>query len=123
MPVVVFASNLTLSHLAGSIAKIQTDPVPLNGYDRASSIGIVHSMVSASGAGGFLDCYAQVSNRRGGPFVNAGVDNHFVGPGVDSVVGNVAGAFLRFEFQFAAGGVPGDFGACCFDLHVNLDKS
>ena len=44
--------------------------------------------------------------------------------GVEQVVGAANGALVRFRFQFAvSGGSTGDFGGCCFDLHVNFDHT
>ena len=122
---IAFANNQAMTAVHGTPSEITTDPVPLNGNDRASAMLNVHYIYALNGAAKVLAYKAQLSNDG-----TSWVDSTTL---VDSasavtatprpVVATVNAAFIRFVYTFTVTGVADDMGGVCFDLHVNLDHS
>jgi hypothetical protein len=121
--VVAFANNQVMSAIDGTAMVITTDPVPLNGNDRAAAMLNVHSIFAQSPATNVIAYQGQVSND-GVNWVNvtALTDNtNAVTATPRLIVATVNGAYIRFQMTFTVDGDPDDMGSVAFDLHVKLD--
>jgi hypothetical protein len=123
--VIAFANNQTIVAIGNVATEVVTDPVPLNGNDRAACISNCHQIAATAGTPR-LQYEAEVSNDGGANFepVSA-VGDTITAVGLRRVVGLVPGGLLRFRFtlDWSAGGGATDVASCCFDLHVNLDHA
>src|SRR5689334_23211768 len=121
--VIAFANNQTLVAIQTTATVVYTDPVPLNGNDRASCISDLHHLYATAGTPR-LKYQGQVSNDGGVNWVDiSSCTDTLTAAGVRKIVATVNGALLRFAFtlDWSAGGGATDTAGCCFDLHVNLD--
>jgi len=122
--VIVFANNQHMSAdgSTGATSSIFTDPVPLNGNDRATLVLNAHYFFGGGGAANrTFSVITQVSND-GVVFVNVGAPVTITAtsdtPKPDTR--SVNGAYLRYNYQLTGqNGAPN--AEICFDLHVNLD--
>jgi hypothetical protein len=118
---VVFANNqcMAAEGSSGTATVITTDPVPLNGNDRASLILTAH-YIFGGGARTF-EVFTQLSND-GVNFLDVGASVSIVNandtPIRDTRI--VAAAFLRYRYVLTPQAATADC-HICFDLHVNLD--
>lgn len=120
--VVVFANNQTLVTTHGNTVTVFTDPVPMGSNDRLAPQSNVHSIVKTGSGTPTLIYTAQVSNDGGANFLDTSLTDTLTTAAVDSAVGTVNGALVRFKYAFSiAASSAGDMAAVCFDLHVNFD--
>jgi len=122
--VVVFANNQHMSAdgSTGATSSIFTDPVALNGNDRAAFILDAHYFFGGGGAANRSFSVATFVSNDGVRFVEVGsaVAIEEVADTPVRDVRTVNGAFLRYRFNLV--GQSGQANAeICFDLHVNLD--
>jgi len=124
--VIAFFNNQTMVATPAAPCVIFTDPVALNGNDRAACMSNVHN-IFVTGAGAIRLVYVgQVSNDGGANFTDVTLcADTLTAAGVRRVVATTVGALLRFKatLEWSAGGAAGDIASCCFDLHVNLDHA
>jgi len=121
--VIAFANNQAMTAIHGTASVITTDPVPLNGNDRASAMFNVHYIFGQGGATLNIAYQGQVSND-GVNWVNvtALTDNTgAVTATPRQIIAAVNGAYLRFVYTFTVTGSTGQVGGAAFDLHVKLD--
>jgi hypothetical protein len=122
--VIAFANNQPMTAIEGTDSIIYTDPVPLNGMDRATAFLNVHYIwdtVTSS----TITYVGEVSADGVHWYpVSAFTDNASAPTSAPQrVVGTLAGAaFLRFKFTLNTTGASG-LGGVCFDLHVELDHA
>ena len=123
--VVVFANNQTMAAdgAAGAAASvINTDPVPLNGNDRATMVLNVHYFFGGGGAvNRSFSVQPQVSND-GVVFLSTGAAITITAAGDTPLqtVRTVNGAFLRMQYTLSVTPVQPN-AHICFDHHVLLD--
>jgi len=121
--VIAFANNQTMSAMHGTSMVITTDPVPLNGNDRASAMLNVHAIFAQAAAVANIAYQGQISND-GVNWVNVSLLTDNIGaitPVPRLVVATAVGAYIRFEMTFTVTGSANNMGAVAFDLHVKLD--
>ena len=118
--VIAFANNQVMVAASGTTSTIYTDPVPLNGNDRATAHLFVESIFNADTAG--ITYTAQFSNDG-----TNWVDSTDLTDTIAAVTTapraktkSANGAFLRFKLAFAA---TGGTGGVTFDLHVLVDHA
>lgn len=119
--IVAFANNQTLvTDDSKGVVTIYTDPVPMNGNDRASAICNVHYLFG--GTSRELAWYGEMSNDGIEYAAVSGLQQTaIITEAVQTPVSaTVAGGFIRFRYEFEITGGSGT-GAVCFDLHVRLD--
>jgi hypothetical protein len=127
MSIVVFANNqcMVADGSTGNASEITTDPVPLNGLDRAALILTAHYFFGGGGSGGGrnFQVFTQVSND-GTNFLDLGAAVQITAvsdtPVRDTRACNAG--YLRYRFVLNPVAAQPDC-HICFDLHVNLDKS
>jgi hypothetical protein len=116
--VIAFANNQVMVSPDTVTNTIYTDPVPLNGNDRATAHLFVEYIFNSTAPG--VKYQRQVSND-GVNWVDVASLVDFTAPVTTvprAVVASVNGAFLRFKLTFLG---DGGVGAVNFDLHVMLD--
>lgn len=116
--VIAFANNQVMVSPDAVTNTIYTDPVPLNGNDRATAHLFVEYIFNTAVPG--VRYQGQVSNDGvNWVDVTALIDSTAAVTSVPrAITATVNGAFLRFKLTFlGSGGV----GAVNFDLHVLLD--
>lgn len=114
------ATNQSLVAAPGTTSEITTDPVRLDGKDRASAIPLVHSLVGP-GTPEF-SYFTQVSND-GTAWVDQGPSDILAGAGAGPIeVGPLNGAYFRvvFRLEADAGSTPS---SVVFDLSLNVWKT
>ena len=121
---IAFANNQTLVAIGSTAVVVFTDPVPLDGNDRASAIWNIHAIGQTAGSAA-LTYLAQVSNDGGQNWMDASaVTDTASTAGVRQDVGAVNGALLRFKYTLHnATAVGTEVSFATFDLHVNLDHA
>ncbi len=129
--IVAFANNQLMvakgnGSQGGAATVITTDPVPMNGFDRASAILNVEMYLDAGSQGPTFEAQAQVSNDgvnwvNDGPAIS-GVNSVGTQP-IDTKLAE--GQSIRFQFTWnpETGAAGTDYVFICFDLHVRLDHS
>lgn len=119
--VIAFSNNQVIITKNPTQAVIYTDPVPLEGNDRATAHLLVESMFNPAAG---LTYVGQVSND-GTNWVDTSLTDAAaaVTPTPQALTKTINGAFLRFKYTFDATAPAGTIGGCCFDLHVNLDHA
>jgi hypothetical protein len=116
--VIAFANNQVIAAASGTTSTIYTDPVPLDGNDRATAHLYIEYLFNA-GAG--VTYQGQVSNDGVNWLdVSSLTDTQSTAQTVYAKMAACNGAFLRFKLSYSAAGATG---ACCLDLHVVLDKA
>ncbi len=123
--VVAFANNQAMTAKQGTVSVIYTDPMALNGNDRAAANLGVHYIWGQT-AGSSIAYDAEVSNDGVNWVpVSAFTDTTTAPTGITprQVVATVNGAFIRFKFSLTAGGSSGELAGVAFDLHVKLDHA
>lgn len=125
--VIVFANNQTMAAdgaAGGAASVINTDPVPLNGNDRATMVLNAHYFFGGGGAPSrSFSVQPQVSND-GVVFLNTGAAITITAAGDTPLqtVRIVNGAYLRMQYTLTV--TPTQANAhICFDHHVNLDHA
>jgi hypothetical protein len=123
--VIAFANNQAMTAIQGTDSVIYTDPVPLNGNDRATAFLNVH-YIWASVTSSNIRYDGEVS-ADGVNWVAIGTftDNTSTTTGTTPrrIVGTLSGAaFLRFKFTLSTTGASG-LGGVGFDLHVEIDHA
>ena len=120
--VIAFANNQALSSKDGADTTITTDPVPLNGYDRATAHLLVESIFNPlAGAGNGISYQGQVSND-GVNWLNVTALTDYATATTatpKAITAAVNGAFLRFSYTLKA--ATSSVAGVTFDLHVLLD--
>jgi len=123
--VIAFARNLAMTGIQGVASVIYTDPVPLNGHDRASAMLMVHYIFTQS-VNAVLSYQGQASND-GVNWVDVAALYDATNAATATprpMVASVNAAWLRFKYVFNVIVGPGvEVGGVCFDLHVKLDHS
>ena len=128
--IVAFASNQVMvakgdGSGTGAPMVITTDPVPMNGMNRASAILNVHSYLDAGAQVPRLTAQGQVSND-GVNWVNGGPAPTATNAGLQqNATADAEGQFIRFQYTWAPedGSNGSEYVFCCFDLHVRLDHT
>lgn len=118
---VVFANNqvIVADATAAPSVTITTDPVALNGFDRATMVAVINTMYGGTARN--LMVQGQSSND-GVVFINDGPAQMFM-MAADTPArqtADVNGAYFRFMFTFSITAGAGT-GAVIFDLHCKLD--
>lgn len=119
MSVVAYAKGQTLTALQGSDMTFKTDPYPVGGANYAMVVMNLHTIFYSAGSA-MLTWQVQGSNDGENFEDISGFTDAETTTGVASQGGDMLYAFMRMKFTFAAGGTSGDWGAVCFDCHVNL---
>lgn len=120
---IAFANNQAMTAIHGTASVIRTDPVPLNGNDRASAMFNVHYIFGQAGATVDIAYDAELSND-GTNWVDSSTLADNVGTATTTprqIVATVNAAYIRFRYTFTVTGGANNIGGVCFDLHVNLD--
>lgn len=128
--IVAFASNQVMVAKGdgagtGASMVITTDPVPMNGMNRASAIMNIHSILDAGSQTPQLTATAQVSND-GVNWVDDGPVVVATTSGAQAIkTADTEGQFVRFQYTLEpeAGASGSDYTFMCFDLHVRLDHT
>jgi hypothetical protein len=120
---VVFANNQTMAAEAGTSSVITTDPVPLNGNDRASMILAAHYFFGGGGVGPTRTFAVQPEVSNDGVTyvpVGAAISIMDAAETPQQTVRTVNGAFVRMRYTLTCpAAVPNAH--ICFDHHVNFD--
>jgi len=118
---VVFANNqvIVADAAAAPSVTITTDPVALNGFDRATAVTVINSMFGGTVRN--LMIQGQTSND-GVTFLNDGPAKMYnlAADTPDRVTADVNGGHFRFMFTFSITAGAGT-GAVIFDVHCKLD--
>jgi hypothetical protein len=119
---VVFANNqvIVADAAAAPSVSITTDPVALNGFDRATMVAVINAMFGGTACN--LMVQGQTSND-GVTFINDGpvAIYNLATDTPNRVTADVNGAFFRFVFTFSILAGAG-MGAVIFDCHCKIDK-
>jgi hypothetical protein len=120
---IVVAKNQAMTSIQNVTNEVPSEPIPMNGDDRASVIFKVHYLwtQSVNAAAGW---HGQVSNDGVNWLNVAGFSDSATSVAATPLlkVGAVNGAWLRFILEFnVAPGVAQETGGTAFDLHVKLD--